>query len=113
MTIYDLLDRLPKCPWCGHTGPVSSHGDHWAGCRLTEAWIDREIVVPWEPTPEVVEKKEYVELETALDESLKLQSHQARLLNQYDGGERREFANSAEWIARLRECAILTKLNNQ
>jgi len=43
-------------------------------------------------------------LEEALEESVRLQSHQARLLNQYDGGERRQFADREEWIARLAEC---------
>lgn len=48
--IYALLDTLPKCPWCGHTGPVSSHGDHWDGCPLTLAWIDGDINPPWVTT---------------------------------------------------------------
>jgi hypothetical protein len=40
----------------------------------------------------------------ALEESVKLQSHYAGLLNQYDGGERRSFADGMAWILRLREC---------
>lgn len=40
----------------------------------------------------------------ALEESVKLQSHYAVLLNMYDGGERHEFASAAEWIDRLRDC---------
>lgn len=39
----------------------------------------------------------------ALEESVKLQSHYAQLLNGYDGGKRTEFANAAEWLARLAE----------
>jgi hypothetical protein len=37
----------------------------------------------------------------ALEESVKLQSHYASLLNQYDGGERMRFATAHEWIDRL------------
>lgn len=39
----------------------------------------------------------------ALDESLKLQSHYAILLNQYDGGSRMTFADAGAWLARLRD----------
>jgi hypothetical protein len=66
------------------------------------------------PTDEMVSKlheliafattEEIRRLRSALDESVKLQSHQARLLNQYDGGERKEFADGDAWIARLEEC---------
>jgi hypothetical protein len=38
----------------------------------------------------------------ALEESVKLQSHYAGLLNQMDGGRRLQFANGQEWEARLR-----------
>jgi hypothetical protein len=44
-----------------------------------------------------------VELEAALKQSVKLQSHYALLLNQYDGGERRVFTSAREWLDRLRE----------
>lgn len=43
------------------------------------------------------------ELENALEASVTLQSHYAKLLNQYDLGERMSFSNAGEWIARLRE----------
>ena len=39
----------------------------------------------------------------ALEESVKLQSHYAALLNQYDGGKRMTFRNADEWILRLQE----------
>lgn len=42
------------------------------------------------------------EFEIALEESLKLQSHYAFLLNSYDGGERKDFKSVAEWIDRLK-----------
>lgn len=48
-----------------------------------------------------------VELRTALDESVKLQSHYATLLNPLDGGERKQFADGKAWIARLRETGTL------
>jgi len=38
----------------------------------------------------------------ALDESVKLQSHYAALLNMHDGGKRMVFANSEEWMNRLK-----------
>lgn len=37
----------------------------------------------------------------ALDESVKLQSHYANLLNMHDGGGRLQFKDGEEWIARL------------
>lgn len=40
-------------------------------------------------------------LNEALAESVKLQSHYAGLLNEYDGGKRMQFANAEAWIARL------------
>lgn len=43
------------------------------------------------------------ELKKALEESVKLQSHYAKLLNMYDGGKRMTFKNADEWIKRLRE----------
>jgi hypothetical protein len=42
-----------------------------------------------------------VELREALAESVKLQSHYARLLNMWDGGERMPFASIDDWLARL------------
>lgn len=42
------------------------------------------------------------ELEHALAESVKLQSHYAKLLNMYDGGQRTCFKDSEEWLTRLK-----------
>lgn len=39
----------------------------------------------------------------ALVESIKLQSHYARLLNQHDGGARMTFADPNAWIERVRQ----------
>lgn len=44
----------------------------------------------------------YEELERALEESVKLQSHYAELLNNYDSGERLIFKDAYEWLRRLR-----------
>jgi hypothetical protein len=44
-------------------------------------------------------------LRTALEKSVKLQSHYAGLLNMYDGGERLQFASADAWCARLVELA--------
>jgi hypothetical protein len=46
-------------------------------------------------------------MEIALSESVKLQSHYAALLNQYDGGERLTFKSSAEWIERLEKIGVI------
>jgi hypothetical protein len=40
-----------------------------------------------------------------LEELVKLQAHYARLLNQYDMGNRTSFTSAGEWLARLRELA--------
>lgn len=46
-------------------------------------------------------KAEIRDLYVALEESVKLQSHYARLLNLYDCGGRLDFANAQAWIDRL------------
>ena len=38
------------------------------------------------------------DLWAALEESVKLQSHYATLLNMYDAGERRAFDNAQAWV---------------
>lgn len=45
------------------------------------------------------------EVRSALNKSITLQSHYASLLNQYDGGSRKQFLDSQDWIERLREVA--------
>jgi len=40
------------------------------------------------------------DLHKALEESLKLQSHYAELLNMYDGGKRMQFKTPEAWVAR-------------
>jgi hypothetical protein len=43
------------------------------------------------------------ELREALQESIKLQSHYAMLLNGWDGGKRIQFASADAWLKRLAE----------
>ena len=44
---------------------------------------------------------------TALEESLKLQSHYAELLNMWDGGKRMKFPTIYEWIERLKKTGTI------
>jgi hypothetical protein len=53
------------------------------------------------------------ELRAALEESVKLQSHYATLLNAWDGGQRLTFVNADEWLARLKECAARALLEKE
>lgn len=46
-------------------------------------------------------------LDIALSESLKLQSHYAKLLNMHDGGERIGFKTIEEWINRLKKVGTI------
>lgn len=53
------------------------------------------------------------ELRIALAESVRLQSHYAKLLNMHDGGKRMQFDSSDQWISRLYEIGVIkTKLAN-
>ena len=47
------------------------------------------------------------DLRIALEESVKLQSHYASLLNMHDGGQRMPFANANAWMDRLRTTGTL------
>lgn len=42
-------------------------------------------------------------LAVALRRLIELQSHYAKLLNGYDGGDRLQFASAQEWVDRLHE----------
>jgi len=46
-------------------------------------------------------REELRDLWAALEESVKLQSHYAGLLNMHDGGERKQFADAQAWMDRL------------
>lgn len=43
-------------------------------------------------------------MSNALDEAMKLQTHYAELLNDYDGGKRVGFQSGEAWMERLEEC---------
>ena len=51
----------------------------------------------------------YISVLQALEASVMLQSHYAGLLNQYDGGERKQFKNAQEWILRLKEIGEISE----
>jgi hypothetical protein len=58
--------------------------------------LDRAIVAPV--------------LTIALEESVKLQSHYAGILNAYDGGERMQFSGAEEWLDRLKETGTIPEV---
>jgi hypothetical protein len=47
----------------------------------------------------------------ALEHSVTLQSHYAKLLNQYDGGKRMIFKDANAWISRLTEMEKINENN--
>lgn len=51
------------------------------------------------------------EMAVALEESVKLQSHYAKLLNMHDGGRRLRFLTGLDWMMRLRETGKLPPAN--
>lgn len=66
------------------------------------------------------QEKEFVAaIMGALEQSVRLQSHYATLLNQYDGGKRVPFPNAKAWLERIAVCqdpnnaaAEMTKAQN-
>jgi hypothetical protein len=83
-------------------------GKHWA---IDAAW---EILDTLKPGVLSIEARSLLAgmitgrlmkqgLEDALEQSVKLQSHYAKLLNAYDGGKRRGFASAQQWMDRLKE----------
>lgn len=61
--------------------------------KIIDEEINKELENP------VMNKNIYL---SALEESLKLQTHYAKLLNQYDGGKRIIFKSVSEWLKRLK-----------
>jgi hypothetical protein len=51
-------------------------------------------------------------LTIALEESVKLQSHYAGILNAYDGGERMQFSGAEEWLDRLKETGTIPEVRH-
>lgn len=89
-------------------GPAYAYKIMTKGCppMPQEALPERAILKLQKAVSQGIDEgyeQEIMELEAALRESVKLQSHYAKLLNQYDGGERLSFASIEEWIARLKE----------
>ena len=73
---------------------------------MSKTEIDRlldQLIVSQEQIDRVVvsQQREIAELRHALAESVKLQSHYAALLNDYDGGKRMQFGTPEAWIERL------------
>ena len=66
-----------------------------AATKLVEAYMERETDMKAE-----IEtlRAENARLREALDESVKLQSHYALLLNTWDGGERISFKSTDAWL---------------
>ena len=58
----------------------------------------------------IARKNKLKQLTKALNESVKLQSHYAGLLNMHDEGGRMMFASSDEWLERLRYLKYLKHL---
>jgi hypothetical protein len=64
----------------------------------------------WKRDPQVAPLvAERDRLRIALEESVKLQSHYAELLNMHDGGQRIGFASADHWLARLEETGTLPR----
>ena len=73
--------------------------------RLDRAGMDidrdewkRILELPDDFISEAIEENIYIK---ALQESLKLQAHYARLLNDWDGGRRHIFKSVGEWLRKL------------
>jgi hypothetical protein len=50
--------------------------------------------------------EEMERLRAALERSVQLQSHYAKLLNEYDGGNRMQFDDADQWLARLEQIKV-------
>ena len=66
------------------------------------SWYVNEVLIPqlafhFDAFAEAARREE----RKALEESVKLQSHYAELLNQYDGGQRISFKDADDWKYRL------------
>lgn len=58
----------------------------------------------------ICKKHPLAEVKIALEESVRLQSHYADLLNMHDGGQRIVFKSADEWVRRLREIGKTPKI---
>ena len=99
-------NRSFLCTKCGHTeftfAPLGAHPScpncTYLGFVLCDNKFTAEQMHAY--AAQVAEAR-CAALREALDESVKLQTHYAELLNMYDGGRRIGFASADEWIARL------------
>ncbi len=92
----DVCLNCAGCVWegggCCDQHPADCHkGECWTAINGEEADHVKDL------------STEHADLLYALDESVKLQSHYATLLNQYDGGQRKPFDSGAAWLDRLKE----------
>ena len=88
--LLELQSHRTGCVRCGGSLPPLSQ---WSGPACPKCVAE-------------VEQEERIRI--ALDESLKLQSHYAELLNAHDGGHRIPFNSIDEWLARLRQTGKVT-----
>jgi hypothetical protein len=98
------IGMVRTCSQCGCTDDRACPG----GC----SWVAWDLCSACAPVgqardddmPRVPRGPTVAELKEALEQSVRLQSHYATLLNQYDGGARIGFPTADDWIRRLREC---------
>lgn len=105
-------------PWHDGFGPLDESAPRSSHCYRDSveqlkaecsAWQSDDC--PVELRADAAERiaKAFPDLAKALEESVKLQTHYAELLNMHDGGERIGFESADAWIDRLRECGTLSR----
>jgi hypothetical protein len=120
MDSIDLLLYMPasfvcdKCGFClenrvmiaatGQVG-IKAGGEDPEPCPNDGEQLRR---VTWKEAYEN-SRQDLQDLMAALIESVKLQSHYAKLLNIYDGGQRMQFQSVGEWMARLTQTGTIPK----
>lgn len=71
--------------------------------RFNEAVFVSHIIAILNYYIQELQQPDLRKLREALEESVKLQSHYAKLLNMYDGGQRIIFKDCQAWLDRLKE----------
>ena len=118
--IVSLLDNMPgsfKCEVCGFSVEVTAVNVTTGGVE-TRVEVQADYPAPCPKDGQLMRRltwKEGYELAfkrndkllKALDESVKLQSHYAGVLNAWDGGQRRQFSGAADWYQRLSETGTI------
>lgn len=77
--------------------------DGYTSFSPEKAFEEGYTLVGSETIEQLLEPSKTRTLSVALEASLHLQSHYAKLLNEYDGGKRMVFDNADRWLARLQE----------